>query len=139
MKIEQNKATARHFLDAAVADDQSALKAFLTANFVAHQARGSQNREAFAQHLDEYRMGFTDSYFAVQEQVAEGDTVVTRAIWHAVHTGDFQGVLPTGKQIAIRAVLFLRFEDSKIAEYRGLFDEMGMMQQLGLIPHAEQS
>ena len=75
----------------------------------------------------------------MQEQVAEGDTVVTRAIWHAVHTGDFQGVPPTGKQIAIRAVLFLRFEDSKIAEYRGLFDQMGMMQQLGLIPHAEQS
>lgn len=137
MTIEQKKATVRRLLDVTVAGDHAALKALLTADFVAHQTGGSQNRESFAQHLDEYRMGFSDSHFAVREQVAEGDTVVTRATWHAVHTGNFQGVSPTGKQIAISAVLFVRFKENRIAEYRGLFDQLGMMQQLGLIPHSE--
>lgn len=138
MTVEHHKATARRLLEVSVTGDHAALKALLTTDFVAQQTGGSQDREAFAQHLDEYRMGFSGSYFAVHEQVAEENTVVTRATWHALHSGDFQGVPPTGKEIAIRAILFMRFEDDKIAEYRGLFDQLGMMQQLGLIPHSEQ-
>jgi steroid delta-isomerase-like uncharacterized protein len=134
MTNEQNKVIVRRFIDASGACNEAALKELLAADFVAHQPGGPQNREAFVQHLNYFCMAFSDSHFTVQEQVAEGDTVVTETTLHAVHSGDFQGVPPTGKQIAISAILIVRVEEGKIVEHRGLFDQLSMMQQLGLVP-----
>lgn len=134
MTTEQNKAIVRRLVDAPVASDQAALKELLAPDFVAYQTYGTQNREAFLQHLNDFLVAFTDSHFAVEEQVAEGDKVVTRTTWHATHSGDFQGLPPTGKQIAISGITIVRIQDGKIVESRALFDQMSMMQQLGLVP-----
>ena len=134
MTNEQNKAIARRFVEDSGTGDEAALKELLAADFVAHQPYGPQNREAFVEHLNGFLMAFSDSQFTVKKQVAEEDTVVTETTWHAVHSGDFQGAPPTGKQIEINAILIERFEDGKIVEHRGLFDRLSLMQQLGLIP-----
>ncbi len=134
MTSEQNKALMRSFLEASVAGDQAALKELLAPDFVAHLPGGPQNREGFLQFTNMFLVAFSDTHFTVEEQVAEGDKVVTRATWHGIHSGDFQGLPPTGKQIAISAFLIERFKDGKIVEHRGLFDQMSMMQQLGVLP-----
>lgn len=134
MTIEQNKAIVGRFLEATVASDQDRLNELLAPDFVAHQPEGPQNRQAFLQHLSTFRMAFSDSRFTVEEQVAEGDKVVTRATWQAVHSGEFQGLRPTGKQIAVSAFFIGRIQDGKIVESRSLFDQLSMIQQLGLIP-----
>jgi steroid delta-isomerase-like uncharacterized protein len=134
MTTEQNKAIARRFLEAVGASDQARLKELLAPDFVAHQPGGPQNSQAFVQHLSSFRLAFSDSQFIVEEQIAEGDRIVTRATWQAIHSGDFQGLPPTGKQIAISAILFGRIRDGKLVESRSLFDQLSLMQQLGLIP-----
>lgn len=137
MSIEQNKAVARRFTEASTADDLADVKDLLAPEFVAHQPYGKQDREAFLEHLSGFALAFSDAQFTVEEQVAEGDTVVTRATWEATHSGEFQGLSATGKQIAIRAILIERIRDGKIVEHRGLFDQLSMMQELGPIPASE--
>ena len=134
MSTEQNKALVRRLVDASVASDQAALKELLAPDFVAYQTYGTQDREAFLQHLNGFLVAFSDNHFTVEEQVAEGDKVVTRTTWHATHSSDFQGLPPTGKQIAISGITIERIKDGKIVERWASYDMMGLMQQLGVVP-----
>jgi steroid delta-isomerase-like uncharacterized protein len=134
MSAEQNKAIMRRFNDASVVNDRESLEKLLAPDFVIHQADGPGNREAYLQHLSYYAAAFSDATFTVEEQIAEGDRVVTRGVFSATHSGDFQGMPPTGKRIAINAVLFDRIVDGKIVEHRSQFDTLSMMQQLGVVP-----
>jgi len=139
MSIEQNKAIARRFAQSSVSSDQGPLKELLAPDFVAHQPSGKQDREEFLQHLNAFLVAFSDSQFTVEEQIAEGDTVVNRTTWQGIHSGNFQGLPATGKEVAIRAILIERIRDGQIVEHRGLFDQLSLMQQLGLIPAGEQA
>jgi steroid delta-isomerase-like uncharacterized protein len=139
MTTEQNKAVARRLLDASPAGDPAEFKDLLSPDFVAHLATGPANREVFLQHNNVFTMAFSDSHFTVQDQVAEGDKVVTLATWRGTHSGSFQGLPPTGKQIAISAILIERIKDGRIEEHWSLFDQLSVMQQLGLIPPPQSS
>jgi steroid delta-isomerase-like uncharacterized protein len=139
MTTEQNKAVARRFLDASVAGDPANFKDLLSSDFVAHLATGPINREVFLQHNNVFIMAFSDRHFTVKDQVAEGDKVVTLATWRGTHSGSFQGLPPTGKQIAISAILIERIKDGQIEEHWSLFDQLSMMQQLGLVPPPQSS
>jgi predicted ester cyclase len=76
-----------------------------------------------------------ETYFTIEEQIAEGDKVATRSTMRAIHNrGEFQGLPPSGKQVEIEGTTIERIEDSKIVERRVSSDWYGMMQQLGLVP-----
>ena len=131
MSAVQNKAIMRQFVNETNLDN---LKTLLAPDFVLHQADGPHNREKFLQHLTYFLTAFSDTVFTVEEQIAEGDRVVTRGTWSGTHSGDFQGLPPSGKQIAINAVLFDRIVDGKIVEHRSQFDMLTLLQQLGVVP-----
>ena len=136
MSAEQNKEVMRKFVKAT---DRASQEVFLGQGFVLHQDHSTKDKDEFLQHLAYFHTVFSDTYFTVEEQVAEGDVVVTRGIWGGIHSGDFQGLSPTGKQIAINAVLIDRIKDGKIIEHRSLFDMLAMMQQLGIVPSPQAS
>ena len=60
--------------------------------------------------------------------------MLTRWSARGTHQGDLQGIAPTGKSVTITGTTLCRFEGGKIAEAWELLDQMGMMQQLGVIP-----
>ena len=66
--------------------------------------------------------------------IAEGDTVVTRVIYYASHTGSFMGIPPTGKQVTVSGIDITRIVNGKAEESWGNSDALGMLQQLGVIP-----
>jgi steroid delta-isomerase-like uncharacterized protein len=80
------------------------------------------------------RSAFPDWHSTVEEMLVEGDRVAERWTGRGTHRGEFQGIAPTGKSIAVPGVVFYRIADGKIAEFRGQFDRMSLMQQLGVIP-----
>jgi steroid delta-isomerase-like uncharacterized protein len=84
-----------------------------------------------------YRNAFPDLHFTIDEQIAEGDKVVTR--WTAVGTnkGELLGMPATGKSSTVTGIVVDRIANGKIAESWGIFDQFGMMQQLGVIPTPE--
>jgi steroid delta-isomerase-like uncharacterized protein len=86
-----------------------------------------------------YRNAFPDLHFTIDEQIAEGNTVVTRWTAHGTHNGELAGLPPTGKPATIVGMGVDRVENGKIVESWGLFDQFGMLQQLGLIPASSQA
>jgi len=80
------------------------------------------------------RTVFPDLHFTMEELVAEGDTVVGRVTMSGTHQGPFMGIAPTGRSVRQAQVHFVRFRDGKGIEHRAVRDDLGMMQQLGVIP-----
>ncbi len=80
------------------------------------------------------RSAFPDMHWTIDEQIAEGDKVVTRFTWTGTHRGPFMGMPPTEKPVTVWGTVIDRLEDGRIKETRILMDALGMMMQLGAIP-----
>jgi predicted ester cyclase len=70
----------------------------------------------------------------IDGMVAEDDTVVFWGTGRGKHTGEFMGVPGTGQEITIPGVHVVRIVNGKIVEHRGYSDQLGTLQQLGLVP-----
>ena len=84
------------------------------------------------------RGAFPDWHSNLEEMIAEGDQVAERWTGRGTHQGEFQGT-QTGRQVAVPGFVFYSITSGKIAEFRGLFDGLGMMQQLGAMPTPQQT
>ena len=93
--------------------------------------------EGSKQLVTVYRNAFPDVHFTIDEQIAEGDKVVTRWTAHGTHKGELVGIPATGKSSTVTGINVDRVVNGKIAESWGIFDQFGMMQQLGVIPVPE--
>ena len=84
------------------------------------------------------RSAFPDSTWTVEEQIAEGDKVLTRFVWSGTHEGDFLGIPATHRPITVCGMVIDRFAGQKIISTRILMDTFGMMMQLGVISPGSQ-
>jgi steroid delta-isomerase-like uncharacterized protein len=90
--------------------------------------------EGLKETLTRIRSAFPDSQWTVDEQIAEGDKVLTRFIWTGTHQGEFLGIPATSRSINVWGMVIDRFAGEKIASTRILIDMLTMMGQLGVIP-----
>ncbi len=81
-----------------------------------------------------YRSAFPDVRLIIEEQVAEGDKVVTRWIAYGTHQGEMMGIAPTGNQVRVEGITISHIQEGKIVQEWELFDTLGLMQQLGAAP-----
>jgi len=134
---EQNKAIARRVFEEvwdrgnlAIADE------LVAADLVDHSAPPGMpaGREGFKQLVMMYRTAFPDVVMMVEDQVAEGDRVVTRWSGHGTHRGELMGIPPTGRQARVTGIGIDRIAGGKIVESWSNFDQFGMLQQLGVVP-----
>jgi predicted ester cyclase len=95
---------------------------------------GPLNREALLQMMNVMFSGLSQRQHVFKDQIAEDDKVATRVTLHAVHTGEFQGMLATGKQIVVPQIAIHRIQNGKIVEVWVSSDDISMMKQLGLMP-----
>jgi steroid delta-isomerase-like uncharacterized protein len=65
------------------------------------------------------RAGFSDLVFSIQEQIAEGEKVVSRFEWIGTHQGEFFGVPATGKPVRVWGIVIDRLEAGRIKDTRG--------------------
>ena len=79
-------------------------------------------------------VGFPDVHASVQELLADGDKVIERTQTSATHTGEFNGIPPTGRQVGWTEIHIYRLENGKIAEQWSEIDLLGLLVQLGAIP-----
>jgi steroid delta-isomerase-like uncharacterized protein len=83
--------------------------------------------------LTRIRHAFPDSKWTVEEQIAEGNKVLTRFSWSGTHRGEFLGIPATNRAIRVWGMVIDRFEDGKVKSTRILLDSLSMMQQLGVV------
>ncbi len=139
MSTEQNKAVVRRLFEEAFGKGNLAVLDEIVAPNQVNGDPGAlpgmpSGPEGAKMLITNYRNAFPDLRFTIDEQVAEGNTVVTRWTAHGTHNGELAGLPATGKPATVVGMGIDRIENGKIVESWGLFDQFGMLQQLGVIP-----
>jgi len=109
----------------------------LSDDFVEHEETPglAPTKDGVRQFFNMYIAAFPDLRMEPQDVLASGDKVVARVRCTGTNTGDFMGMPATGKSADVEAIDIIRFSDDGLArEHWGVFDAMGMMQQLGVVP-----
>ena len=76
---------------------------------------------------------FSHSHIDVEDIIVEGDKVVARVTASGTHQGEFMGIAPTGNRVEFSAIDISRIAEGKIVEHWSNSDQLGMMQQLGVM------
>lgn len=134
----ENKALSRRVLDEAFTKgDIDVVDAIFAKNFVNYDAalpEPTVGIEAAKASIAAYRDAFPDMRLTVEEQIAEGDAVVTRWTAKGTHQGALMGIAPTGKQATVTGITIDRIANGRIVESRTNWDTLGLLQQLGAVP-----
>ena len=85
-------------------------------------------------HLTSLRGAFPDLIFDIDDMVAEGDQIIVRWTARGTNTGDYFGMPATGKSIEITGMNTWRTRDGQAIEGWVNRDDMGLLQQLGVVP-----
>jgi steroid delta-isomerase-like uncharacterized protein len=135
---EENKALARKFLRMFELGDSSMTDEIVAADYYNHDAPdpsiGSEGMKAF---VTMFKKAFPDAQVKIELQLAEGDKVVTRYTWSGTHQGEYYGIPATGKRVNWTSTVTFRIADGKIREAWLNYDQLGLMQQLGVVPMTE--
>lgn len=135
-----NKELSRKFTELFSTGDEALADEILGPDVVFHGTAGDgelRGLEELKGFVAAYRRAFPDARSTVEDQVAEGDKVVTR--WHArgTHEGALGPIAATGRQFDMDGVTIERIEAGKIAEVWVARDELGLLAQLGATPGQE--
>ena len=105
-------------------------------NSEAGEVRGADTLKG---EIEYFRNAVPDLTYTVEDQVVEGDKVVSRYTMRGTHQGEFFGVPGSGKQIEMTGINIDRFdENGKLIEEWPEYDLLGAMQQMGAIPESQQ-
>jgi steroid delta-isomerase-like uncharacterized protein len=136
---EQNKALARRAIEEVWNQGKLAVIDELTAaNAMFHDPSVPGGKftgpEGVKQFVQIYRGAFPDVRLTINDQIAEGDKVVTRWTATGTHKGELMGIAPTNKPATVTGVDIDRYQDGKVVEAWASYDMLGMLQQLGVVP-----
>jgi steroid delta-isomerase-like uncharacterized protein len=134
---EDNKALARSSWEEIVnKQNPQAIEEVYAPNFVWHEPdQDIQGYEQARQFVSAFFKGFPDINISVEDVIAEGDKAVTRYTIRGTHQGETEEFgPPTEKQMELKGITVHRIEDGKIVEEWEAYDNLSVMQQLGLVP-----
>lgn len=137
MSTERNDSPVHHLLDSAFNQGSFAVvDELLGPSGLAHTPSWGMpdTREGFKQLIALLRSAFSDLHCTVEGEIREGDRVVAYWTIRGTHTGLFLGNPPTSRQITVQGMLFARTVHGQITEGWALLDQMGMLEQLGIVP-----
>lgn len=139
MSAEENKALARRLFEEAFSQGKvEVVDEVLDPDFVCYdpnseagEVRGAQTIKA---EIEYFRNALPDLIYTIEDQIAEGDKVVTRYTVSGTHQGEFFGVGPSGERIVMTGMSIDRFEGGKMVEEWPEYDLLGVMRLLGAVP-----
>lgn len=136
MSTEENKAISRRFWEEIFnGRNLNLIDELFAANYVEHGSGGRDlDAEGIRQLLSMYFNAFPDLHATIEDLFAEGDRVATRWIGRGTHKGDLMGIPPTEKQVTAMGITIDRVVGGKFVETWELMDQLGMLQQLGVVP-----
>jgi steroid delta-isomerase-like uncharacterized protein len=106
-----------------------------TATHVMHdpQIPPSEGPQGMADTVAVYQQS-VDGHWGIEDIFSTDDKVVVRWTGTGTHVGEVNGIPPTGKKISVDAISIHRMEGAKIAETWEVWDTLGFLQQLGVVP-----
>jgi len=132
---EQNKAIARRAFEEILSRGRLELaQQFYAKDFVNHGIHRDASLEEDQAALKGWHQAFSDVAIVPEKLIAEGDLVVVYWIARGTNTGTGNGLPATGKKAELAGITIWRIVDGKIKEEWSAFDQLSMVQQLGLLP-----
>jgi len=143
MSAQENKEKARRMMGEAFGQSKpEVVDEILDPNFVCYdpnsEAGEVRGADRIKGEIEYFHNAVTDLAYTIEDQIAEGDKVVTRYTLSGTHRGEFFGVAPTGKRIEMSGIQIDRFdeESGKIVEEWPEYDLLGAMKQMGAVPES---
>jgi serine phosphatase RsbU (regulator of sigma subunit) len=130
---EENKAIFRRYVEEVGNQQNFELVDEIFERYISHQPDGStleRGPEDVKRFHREYHSAFSDFHLSIEDQIAEGDKVVSRYTMRGTHQGDFRGLAPTGKEVELKAVTIFRFSpEGKVVETWDSYDQLSLVRQ----------
>jgi steroid delta-isomerase-like uncharacterized protein len=134
MYAEENLEIAHCFFDALNEHDPEAAERLFAPGFVFYiHRRPPEGIRGWQQWFTRFIRGFPDFQADVEATIADEANVVTRWTLRGTHLGMFWTIAPTGREVTMPAVSIHRIAGGKIVEYWLFIDELGLLEQLGVI------
>lgn len=136
MSTEQNKRLVRGYIEEVVnTGNVDRLAEFIARDYVEvyNNVRYPLGLEGAREHILGGRRTYEDLHLTVDQQIAEGDWVVTRATMHGTHRGGWLGTKPTGKAVEIIVVNIDKVIDGRIVEHGGAANMLEPLIQAGAV------
>lgn len=136
MSTEANKKQVRRYYEEVVnpgAVDR--VPAFVSPDYteVHDEARYRLGIEGAQEHIRGVRRTYPDLHLTVEQQIAEGEWVVTRVTMRGTHLGEWMGIRPTGRPVVVTAVNVDRVVDGLIVEHGGAANLLGPLLAIGAV------
>jgi predicted ester cyclase len=133
MSPEENKVPVRRFYEEVINQKHLAVLDELAGDpYVSHDL--PSDPVALKSFIGGFHSAFPDGHITIGQMIAEGNTVAVRLTFRGTHTGEFQGIAPTGKAVTVPAMDMYRLVDGKIVEHWGGPNLLSLLQQLGVVP-----
>jgi steroid delta-isomerase-like uncharacterized protein len=130
---DENKAIFKRYIEEVFNQGNLELAEEIFDRYFSHQPDGStleRGPEDVKRFLREWRSAFPDLHISIEEQIADGDKVVTRVTVRGTHQREFRGMAPTGKEIEFKGVTIFRFSpEGKVVESWDSYDQLSLMRQ----------
>jgi predicted ester cyclase len=133
----ENKDLVRRFYEEIDKGNLAAMDELVDENYIDHSPPPfpgiAPGREGLKQSFKLF-LEATPGYHKIQDQIAEGDKVVTRLVAYGTHERDLPGIPRTGNKMEMTATVIHRIANGKLVEKWSDKDVLGMLQQLEVIP-----
>jgi predicted ester cyclase len=142
MSAQENKEKARLMMEEAFGQGNlEVVDEVLDPDFVCYDPNSEsgavRGADTIKQEIEWFRNAIPDLTYTVEDQVAEGDKVVTRYAAKGTHQGEFFGVAATGNRIEMSGIQIDRFDDNgRMVEEWPEYDMLGEMKQMGAVPES---
>ncbi len=136
MSTEQNKEIVKEMFDRIVSGDTKDVAKIFAPDWVNLDPGlpPMMGIEGARRLLTVFSTAFPGCRLESVQMVGEGDKVAAHFSFSGTHRGAFLNIPPTGKSFSVAGTGIFRLKDGKLAENRVVFDVLGLMQQLGVIP-----
>ena len=136
MSVEENKALVQRFYQAIDAGDLDAMDQFVADDYLDHNPPAfpfPPGREGLKESFKLFWEA-TPGRHVIEDQIGEGDKVVTRLTCYGKQEGDLPGIPATGNDMEMTATVIHRIAGGRLVEKWSDKDVLRMLQQLEVIP-----
>ena len=119
------------------AHDVTGLASMFAPGFKTHTTTapgGVMDREAYLGMWQMTWSAFPDLRYDIEAELIDGDTVVLRVALTGTHRGEYLGLQPTGKQVSNEVIDIIGYGNGQAQEEWTEYNQLALMQQLGLVP-----
>ena len=136
MSGENNKLLIREYIEKVVnTGNVNDIEKYVSPDYYEGNKPGGQivGIEGAKQHILGVRQTYPDLHVTIEQQIAEGDWVVTRITARGTHHGSWLGMKPTGKKVTITGVNIEKVIDGHIVEHGGAADTLEALLEIGAV------